>query len=637
MGRATAANGNGRAVLPPLIAPPITRYRQPEPGRRGVAGLLGRIVLGMIAAAVMVASGIAGGYYLYLNESAKALRPVDVDVKKAQKQLAIPPAGAPTTALIVGYDHRLGPERSQPSRSDTIMLLRADPQTDTISMLSFPRDLTVTDICPGQTFTDRINAAYAVCGARGTLATVKNLTGLQINYLITVNFAGFKQIVDRVGGVWIDVDRRYFNRNVGTAGTNYANINLLPGYQKLKGQAALDYVRFRHTDSDLYRLARQQQFVRALKEQITHSFIPFSVPRIVGAITRNHNVQVARGGSREIDLKTVVSYAFFAYRLPPGHLFQAKIQNVTGTNTLYAPPTDIQSAIDDFKNPDVQVAKKATAVALGRKLRLRTGPRPANVSIVVLNGSGKAGAAGNGGYLLAQRGYQIVTSATGSGNAPNFGYFHTQIYYDPRVVGSRLAAASVAKLFVDGVVTGAIPPELKPMQNGAMLVVVVGHTFDNVLAPSPRDQTPKKQPPYVRADPAASLALVRAAQRRLPFRLMVPSVLERASQPASEIPARVYWTGPHRALRLTYKTSADIAGYWGIQETNWTDAPVLQGPNEKHWFGGREFDFYYSGPNLHMVVLRLPGVSYWVVNTLRDTLSNETMIAIARGLRPFRG
>src|SRR5438105_3900589 len=184
MGRASAVNGNGRAVLPPLIAPPITRYRQPEPEPRSITALIGRIVLWMVAAAVMVAAGIGGGYYLFLNESTKALRPVDVNVIKAAKTLKIPVAGQPTTALVVGYDHRLGPESSQPSRSDTIMLIRADPATNTISLLSFPRDLVVNDICPGRsTFQDRINAAYAVCGARGTLATVRALTGLEINYL----------------------------------------------------------------------------------------------------------------------------------------------------------------------------------------------------------------------------------------------------------------------------------------------------------------------------------------------------------------------------------------------------------------------------------------------------------------------
>ena len=141
-------------------------------------------------------------------------------------------------------------------------------------MMSFPRDMTVNVHCPGQpAFVGKINSAYAYCGSKGTLQTVRDLVGLPINYLITVNFRGFKQIVNRLGGVWIDVDRRYFNDNAGLSPTfGYAKINLQPGYQLLTGGSALDYVRYRHTDSDLFRVARQQQFVKAMKFQLAHNF-----------------------------------------------------------------------------------------------------------------------------------------------------------------------------------------------------------------------------------------------------------------------------------------------------------------------------------------------------------------------------
>src|SRR5207244_1160664 len=145
------------------------------------------------------------------------------------------------------------------------MLLPHDPPTKSLSLLSFPRALVVNRICPGHVpVQDRINSAYEVCGPKGTVETVKNLTGLPINYLISVNFHGFKDIVNRVGGVWMDIDRRYYNKNVGTAGTNYADIDLHPGYQRLNGAQALEYVRYRHFDSDIYRTARQQLFLAAL-------------------------------------------------------------------------------------------------------------------------------------------------------------------------------------------------------------------------------------------------------------------------------------------------------------------------------------------------------------------------------------
>ena len=108
------------------------------------------------------------------------------------------------------------------------MLMRADPNTNSITLLSFPRDLNVEVRCPnGGASIGKINSAYAFCGPAGTLETVRNLTGLKIHYLITVNFQGFRDIVDKLGGVWIDVDRRYFNDNQ-QGGDTYATINLGP-------------------------------------------------------------------------------------------------------------------------------------------------------------------------------------------------------------------------------------------------------------------------------------------------------------------------------------------------------------------------------------------------------------------------
>jgi hypothetical protein len=75
--------------------------------------------------------------------------------------------------------------------------------------------------------------------------------------------------------------------------------------------------------------------------------------------------------------------------------------------------------------------------------------------------------------------------------------------------------------------------------------------------------------------------------------------------------------------------------YWGIQMTSWRDAPILAGPNKIVRVGGRRYELHYSGPRLHMVVLRQGPGTYWVVNTLLNSLSNETMLAIARGLKPL--
>ena len=326
IGRGAAVNGNGRAVLPPGVLTPVTHYHQPEP-TRSIWGSLGRIFLLTVAISSIAVFGAAGGVYLEALATVEDLAPKE-QVKLALDQLDIAPANAPANALVIGYDHR--PEDgTAPSRSDTVMLLRADPQGDTISMLSFPRDLIVDVRCPnGGRSLARINAAYSFCGVEGTVETLKGLTGLPIHYIITVNFEGFRKVVDRLNGVWIDVDRRYFNNNKD-GGDNYAEINLWPGYQRLKGWQALDYVRFRHTDSDLYRVARQQAFVKSVKQAVNASYKPRSVPKIVGAMRKNVEVGQASG---EVSVTTLASYALFVYGLESGHFHQVKIGGLTGAN-----------------------------------------------------------------------------------------------------------------------------------------------------------------------------------------------------------------------------------------------------------------------------------------------------------------
>src|SRR3954453_7689788 len=331
-GRAAEAAGmgngsaNGHAVLPPNPPSPMTRYRQPEPphrsGWRTAASILGWVVVSLLVLAV----GLSGGVYLWVHESIAATAPKSVDVKVAAQHLNVPIPGEPTTALVIGYDHRAGEQAGDPSRSDTIMLVRADPQNKTISMLSFPRDLVVDIYCPGHsTYQDRINAAYSACGSKGTLETVRHLPGLDINYLVTVNFIGFRQVVDTLRGVWMDIDRRYFNRNVGTIATSYSNIDLQPGYQKLGGANSLSFVRFRHTDNDIYRVLRQQAFVRAAKLQFSQ-FSLLKLPRLVSAVTSN--TEIAQAGGKGIDFSTLKNYAFFLHSLPQGHFFQPRIEGL---------------------------------------------------------------------------------------------------------------------------------------------------------------------------------------------------------------------------------------------------------------------------------------------------------------------
>jgi LCP family protein required for cell wall assembly len=631
IGRAAGANGNGRAVLPPSAPTPFTRYKQPE-RRRGFLRTVGLIVFILVALIVAAVLGVAGGAYIYTDENAHAFAPRSEQTKRALKGLKLPEAGEPANALIIGYDHR-PTDGNSPSRSDTVMLLRADPTTNTISMLSFPRDLIVNGRCPdGRTYRGRINEAYSYCGPAGTLETVKSLTGLPIHYLITVNFTGFRDIVNKLGGVWMDVDRRYYNPQGGV----YATINLWPGYQKLVGWQALDFVRYRHTDSDLFRLARQQLFVKAVKQAVNAKWKnPKTVPELFKVMRNNVEIGQRNG---EISGKKLISYAFFAYALPSGNFDQVKIQGLTGMNELSTDPSNIQAAVQEFLHPDVEAPEKATAAVTGRRLKSKNGPSPRNVSIVALNGNGKPGAAANTSFLLGQKGYRMFGPPAGfQANAPGrwVRTFRTQVFYTARPKAKR-AAQRVSALFNSSEIR-PMPKHnsaLQILRNGAMLLVIVGQTFNGELTPTAIDRTPPKQPPYIRPGKADMLPVVRqAAAWKVGFPLQIPTVLERTSALSTEVPYRVYKLDHGKTVRFTFAKSGNE--YWGIQESDWNDAPALGDKNLSEVINGRQYDFYFNGPHLHMVVLRAGGASYWVVNTLLDSMSNETMLAIAKGLRPL--
>jgi len=638
VGRGAEVNGNGRAVYPPSTVTAVSRYEQPPlPGRTGL-GLVRRILLVTLLVALSLVLAAAGGLYLWFHQSVAAIRCHESDCRTAQKRLVVSLPGQAAIGLIVGYDYRVGDQTKVGSRSDTVMLVRADPATKTISLLSFPRDLIVPVYCKGGFVTDdRINSAFSRCGSTGTLETVKHLTGLPVNYLIKVDFHGFKEIVDQLGGVWMDVDRRYYNRNTGSYATNFANINLQPGYQQLGGGSALEFVRYRHTDSDLYRLARQQEFVRAFKEQVAKNFDVTRLQGIVSTVT--HSVEVAACKACLSDT-TVLRYALFAATLPNGHFFQDRISDVAGYAELHASSTSIQDAVNQFANPDVTVAKVANATALGKKVKTKT-PPPQSTSVTVLNGNEVAGSAANASYLLAQRGYLMVLPPNGlEPNAPTSPYFHSQIYFDAKQKGAKAAAVALQKLLQPADVR-ALPkdPRLRALDPGSMLLVIVGQTFHNTLPQAPVVVVPKRQPAYVRFDRGPGDELLRPLASKVPFRLEVPTILERSSNPdtlPSDKPVRLYWIdgrGKHKAIRMVFRTGGNE--FWGIEETNWADAPALADKSFQHDLGGREFQLYYSGSHLHMVVLKNGHTSYWGVNTLLDSLSNETMLAIAKGLKPL--
>lgn len=191
-----------------------------------------------------------------------------------------PPSGM--DILVLGADKRPGAEEGVESRSDTVILVHVDPDNDYLSLLSLPRDLWVE--IPGHGL-DKLNAAYAFEGPSLTVKTVQQLTEIDIEQYIQVDFAAFKDLTDALGGVYVDVDRRYY---YDSADQGFEAIKLSPGYQLLNGADALDYVRFRHDSNyDFGRMERQQQFISAAREQVSGWNLVLKLPGLIEAITDN--------------------------------------------------------------------------------------------------------------------------------------------------------------------------------------------------------------------------------------------------------------------------------------------------------------------------------------------------------------
>jgi polyisoprenyl-teichoic acid--peptidoglycan teichoic acid transferase len=244
----------------------------------------------LIAGVVIVALSGAATATVALNEVSSIAHQVFPELSHitAPKGLLTPEyGGGPQTFLILGSDRRSGSknaeERESAPHSDTILLVRFDPEQGQTSVLSIPRDLMVNITTPsGHVYPqEKINAAYTIGSQIGgsneasvlAAETIKHevFPALRLNGIIDVNFAGFIKVVDTLGCAYVNVDHRYYNENVGSTETDYTSINLQPGYQKLCYENALDYVRYRHTDDDFVRVARQQDFLRDLREQINPS------------------------------------------------------------------------------------------------------------------------------------------------------------------------------------------------------------------------------------------------------------------------------------------------------------------------------------------------------------------------------
>ncbi|MEW5921516.1 MAG: LCP family protein [Bacillota bacterium] len=176
--------------------------------------------------------------------------------------------------LILGLD-----SRDKAMRADTIMLLTLNHRNNEINIISIPRDMRVEIPGRGE---DKINHAYAYGGVALTRDVVENFLGVKMDYYMTTEFSGFKNIVDILGGIELEVESkmRYYASDV--------TIELNPGLQRLDGDKALQYVRFRSDgEGDLGRVQRQQKFLKVLLEEMIAFRNVLKFHRLLPELARN--------------------------------------------------------------------------------------------------------------------------------------------------------------------------------------------------------------------------------------------------------------------------------------------------------------------------------------------------------------
>jgi polyisoprenyl-teichoic acid--peptidoglycan teichoic acid transferase len=205
------------------------------------------------------------------------------DQAKGQDESKLPQdtSSEPLDVLVLGADKRVGPEGSGSSRSDTIMIVRVTPATGEVKLLSVPRDLYV-DVEPG--VKDKINSAYAYGGVDQARNVMEKITGVTVDNYVIVDFAGFKEVIDAIGGVKVNVGHNVFP----------AKWHMGEGVQRLGGRKALFYARYRGTPgADLDRIDHQQKLLAALRRQAFRWNTVTKLPAIIK--TTNENVHTDLG------------------------------------------------------------------------------------------------------------------------------------------------------------------------------------------------------------------------------------------------------------------------------------------------------------------------------------------------------
>lgn len=391
---------------------------------------------GLLALVALLGLGVWGWVWLKGKER-RMKAPAVAAVLDAKK------GGQPETTLIMGVDRGSVPGEDV-TRADIIMLVTVSPDGRRSALISIPRDTRVT--IPGRRGYQKINAARAFGGPELMIEAVREFTGLPVNHFVEIDFTGFKEIVNALGGVKMDIERAIHDRYAGDVPAGQGVV--------LNGDQALALVRARHDvkavpEGDLDRVKNQRKFFQAMLSTVSRQRNPFKAMKVVDAVSGN--------------VKTDLSFwkMFSLGRKLKG----ANLEMLTAPGT----PRVVGGVW-------YYIADREALEQMLTEFRSGTGGRPkegagerASIKVAVLNGSGTQGLARSVGDRLAGLGYARVAV----GNAAEK-YQRTTVYY----AGEESAAAGV----VAGDLPGAEHPVLEssdPITSAyrARVVLVLGADY----------------------------------------------------------------------------------------------------------------------------------------------------------------
>jgi len=328
---------------------------------------------------------------------------------------------APFYMIIMGVDNREGETLA---RSDTLIVARVDPPREKVTLISIPRDTRVR--IPGHG-TQKINAANALGGPALVIETMQEFTGLPISHYVEIDFNGFKDVVDALGGVTVEVPEKIQDPKAG----NYdpAAYTIYPGEQKLNGAQALTLVRSRnYPQGDLQRIQNQQLFIRALLKQTLQVANAFRLPGIVDAVASNvtTDLRVNQLLSLANQMKSMGGEGLEAATMP------GEPKYVGGASYVIADEEAFDEMIARVEQGLPAVA--AASAADGK-------PVPASTSVTIRNGAGIAGVALDASNRLNRAGFDVGEV----GNMNQFVYKETLVVYKKSEEAGSLVADALGK------------------------------------------------------------------------------------------------------------------------------------------------------------------------------------------------